>query len=80
MTPAALRKYSWVNTRHSQSDTALNDVFDTLGIFESEPRHIEAHNTATICRYVELGFGIGLVVGLPSRDAPPNLYQRSLSR
>jgi hypothetical protein len=33
-----------------------------------------------IRRYVEMGFGIGLIVGLPSRPPPSNLHERSMSR
>jgi molybdate transport repressor ModE-like protein len=80
ITPDDLRRYPWVNTPESQPSAAVNEALRKLAVFRTEPRRIEARYTATVRRYVQLGFGIGLVVGLPSRPAPEGLHERSMSR
>jgi len=55
-------------------------ILDKLGVFRTDPRRVEAYYTAVIRRYVEMGFGIGLVVGRPGHSTSSSLHERSLSR
>jgi DNA-binding transcriptional LysR family regulator len=75
-----LLAFPLVNAADSIPDPAVTAALEKLGAFRTPPRRIEAYFTAVIRRYVELGFGIGLVVGLPASPAPPGLHARSLSR
>ncbi|MFN4258936.1 MAG: LysR family transcriptional regulator [Gemmataceae bacterium] len=75
-----LLAYPLVNAPDGIPDPVATALLDKLGAFRTQPRRIEAYFTAVIRRYVELGFGIGLVVGLPTASPPPNLHARSLSR
>jgi hypothetical protein len=56
------------------------ELLEKLGGLETAPRRVEACYTAVIRHYVKMGFGIGLVVGLPGRRAASNLQERSMSR
>jgi DNA-binding transcriptional LysR family regulator len=51
-----------------------------LGAFQVEPRRVQAVNTPVIRRYVELGFGIGLIVGKLGRVHSPRLREHSMNR
>jgi DNA-binding transcriptional LysR family regulator len=79
--PEDLCAYPLVNSPsaqfHEASTTAL---LERLGVFRTQPRRIEAYFAATIRRYVELGFGIGLIPSSPSRQPDPRFHERSLSR
>ncbi len=78
--PKDLLPFPLVNAPGNIPDPAINSILGKLGVFETEPRRVEAHYTATICHCVELGFGIGLIVGLPSRVSNRRLHERSMSR
>ena len=78
--PEDLRAFPLVNSRNSFNDPLLTARLEQLGLFETQPRRVEGSFTATIRRYVELGFGIGLVPGTLSRTPPPGLHERSMSR
>jgi DNA-binding transcriptional LysR family regulator len=84
--PEDLLAYPLVNAADSIPDPAVTATLEKLGAFRTPPRRIEAYYTAVIRHYVALGFGIGLVVGLPAgrrRSKPPlspALHERSLSR
>jgi DNA-binding transcriptional LysR family regulator len=62
------------------ADPVVAATLDKLGVFQDQPQRVEAIYTAVIRRYVELGFGIGIVPGLPGRSPSPTLHERSLSR
>lgn len=77
--PRDLLHYPLVNAPNSMPDPAIHAILDKLGVWKSEMRRVEAVYSATIRRCVELGFGIGLVVGLAARPDHPHLHERSLS-
>ena len=80
--PADLLQYPLINADcpFPFPDLAMSAALHKLGIFKTEPRRLEASYTAVIRRYVESGFGIGLVVALPGRSPFPGLHERSMSR
>jgi DNA-binding transcriptional LysR family regulator len=79
--PRDLRGFPLVNAREGGSfPDPVIATLEKFGIFQTQPRRIEAVYTPVIRRYVEMGFGIGLIVGLPSRPPSPNLHERSMSR
>jgi DNA-binding transcriptional LysR family regulator len=47
---------------------------------QPQPHVVEAFFTATVCRYVDLGFGIGLIPVIPGRRRAPTLHERVMSR
>lgn len=78
--PGDLLHYPLVNAPSSFPDLAIDAQLSQLGLFLAAPRRLEMSYTATIRRYVALGFGIGLVVGLPQQPPSQELHERSLSR
>lgn len=78
--PKDLLGFPLVNAPNNMPDPAIQAAINKLGLFQTEPRRVEAVYSATIRRCVELGFGIGLVLGLPSRTGNSRLHERSLSR
>lgn len=80
VTPRDLLGYPVVNSPQGIPDPTLAATLERLGLFETQPRRVEAYYTAVIRRYVELGFGIGLIVGLPGHVSSPALHERSMSR
>jgi molybdate transport repressor ModE-like protein len=78
--PEDLLEYPFVNAADGIPDQAITAQLDKLGVFRTEPRRVEAYYSAVIRRYVEMGFGIGLVLGLPGHRVASNLHERSLSR
>jgi hypothetical protein len=58
----------------------IKAALDEAGLFR-KPRRVEAFYSAVIRRYVELGYGIGLVLGLPDRPSTsPLLDERSMAK
>src|SRR5262249_20289637 len=78
--PIDLRGYPLVNGPTAFPDIAIIAALDKLGVFEAQPRRVEAFYAAAIRKYVELGFGIGLIGALPNRRPSPKLHERSMSR
>jgi molybdate transport repressor ModE-like protein len=78
--PHDLLGYPLVNAPQGFPDPILASVLEKSGAFRSQPRRVEAYYTAVIRRYVELGFGIGLIVGLPGHVPPDTLHERPMSR
>ena len=78
--PSDLLKYPLLNSPQGIPDPTLAVTLQKLGVFDVQPRRVEAFYTAVIRRYVELGFGIGLIVGLPGHPPTPGLHERSMSR
>ena len=78
--PRDLLAYPLLNSPQGIPDPKLAARLEKLGVFDVQPRRVEAFYTAVIRRYVELGFGIGLIVGLPGNPPDPALHQRSMSR
>ncbi|MBL8794862.1 MAG: LysR family transcriptional regulator [Planctomycetia bacterium] len=77
--PRDLLDFPLVNAPDGLPDAAITAALHKLGVF-AQPRRVEAFYTSAIRRYVELGFGIGLIVGLPGHLPATNLHERSLSR
>ncbi len=78
--PRDLLPYPLVNSPQGIPDPILAGTLEKLGVFQTQPRRIEAFYTAVIRRYVELGFGIGLIVGLPDHATSSALCERCMSR
>ena len=79
--PRDLRGFPLVNGPSAFLDPTIRSVLDKLGVLGAQSRYrVEAFFAATIRRYVELGFGIGLIGGLPGQQPNPNLHERVMSR
>lgn len=71
--------YPLVNAPPGILDPSVSVALKMLNAFQAEPRQVEAAYSAAILRYVELGFGIGLTLRVPSHQPHPNVHERSLS-
>ena len=78
--PEDLRGYPLVNARDAFPDQAVMAVLDKSGVITEHQHRINAFFAATTCRYVELGFGIGLVAARPDGKPRANLHQRVMTR
>jgi molybdate transport repressor ModE-like protein len=78
--PRDLRGFPLVNAPEGFTRPEVAEQLRKLGVFQTQPRHVEAVSTAVIRHYVGMGFGIGLVLGRPSRERPPRLHEQSMSR
>jgi DNA-binding transcriptional LysR family regulator len=78
--PRDLLPYPLVNAPGSLPNPATNVLLEEMGAFTAQPRRVEAIYTAVIRRYVELGFGIGIVAGRPVYKPSPRLHERPLGR
>lgn len=78
--PRDLLGYPLVNASNGIPDAAITAQLEKLGVFRTGPRRVEAYYSAVIRRYVEMGFGIGLVLGLPGHRVPTSLHERSMSQ
>jgi len=74
-----LAEYPVINGRYSIGDPAVNEALKKAGVFERRRCRVEATYTVAVRRFVEQGFGIGFVYGLPGRSASPKLHERSIS-
>ena len=72
--------YPLVNARPGVLDPVVSVALRMLNAFQAEPRQVEVTYSAAILRYVELGYGIGLTLRVPSHPPHPGLCERSLSR
>lgn len=73
-----LAKYPLVNAPGSLLDPELVAAIDKLGLFEHPHRRIETTQARLIHRYVEQGFGIGLIACLAAPRSSGKLHFRSL--
>lgn len=78
--PRDLCPYPLVNAPNSFVDPTVMLALEKLGAFRVQAKRVEAYHAATIRRYVEIGFGIGLIGRVPSHGPQPNLHERSMSR
>jgi DNA-binding transcriptional LysR family regulator len=74
-----LVEFPLVNAADGIPDAVVTAQLNKLGLFQTGPRRVEAYYSAVIRRYVEMGFGIGLVLGLPGHEISSSLHERSLS-
>jgi molybdate transport repressor ModE-like protein len=77
--PRDLCAYPLVNAPESFVDPTVMLALEKLGGLVASPRCVEAYHAATIRRYVELGFGIGLIGRVPSHRPQSDLCERSMS-
>jgi len=75
-----LVEYPFVNAEDSFSRPEVAKQLTDLGAFRVEPRTIEAATTHAVRHFVQLGLGIGLVLGRLPQGGNPALHERNLSR
>jgi molybdate transport repressor ModE-like protein len=75
-----LSAYPLVNARPGILDPRIGISLEMLGAFDTGPRRVEASFAAGVRRYVELGFGIGIVARHPSQERSPHVHERSMGR
>jgi DNA-binding transcriptional LysR family regulator len=74
-----LRNYPLVNAPSSFSDEIVRLSLERTGAFVG-PRRVEVFYGAAIKRYVEMGYGLGLTLRVPSHPSDPRFHERSLRR
>jgi DNA-binding transcriptional LysR family regulator len=77
VTLADIANYPIVNGRNAIGDPAVFEALKKAGIFERRLSRVEAAYTAAVRGFVERGFGVGFVYGLPGRSS--NLHERTIS-
>jgi DNA-binding transcriptional LysR family regulator len=77
--PKDLKGYPLVNSPDGFSRPEVADRLRQLGVFDTQPRHLEAVSTAVVRHYVKQKLGIGLVLGRLTRHRDPKLAERSMS-
>lgn len=75
-----LKPYPLINARTALRDTQAHGTLVKLGLYETEPRWVEARYAAIIYSCVEMGLGIALVPGLWPREPHPRLHERAMHR
>lgn len=77
--PKDLKGHPLVNSPDGFSRPEVADQLRRLGVFDTQPRHLEAVSTAVVRHYVRMKLGIGLVLGRLTRHRDPKLHERSMS-
>lgn len=75
-----LLKFPLVNAADSFARPELAKRLSDLGVFRVEPRTVEAGSSVAVRHFVQLGLGIGMVLGRMTRQGRPALHEHSLSR
>jgi DNA-binding transcriptional LysR family regulator len=75
-----LGRYPLVNAPHGMPDPVSVAVLQKANLLDRKPHLVEPYFVSTACRYVELGFGIGIVPVLPGHEASPLLHTRVMNR
>jgi molybdate transport repressor ModE-like protein len=78
--PRDLTGYPLVNVPRSLMEPEAIAMLEKARASQSQPHLVEAFFTSSICRYVELGFGIALVALIPGHQAATTLHERVMSR
>jgi DNA-binding transcriptional LysR family regulator len=78
--PEDLKSYPLVNAAMSLRDTQVHGTLVKLGLYQTEPRWVEARHVAIIRPCIERGLGIALVPGLWPRETSPRLHERVMRR
>jgi DNA-binding transcriptional LysR family regulator len=78
--PGDLARYPLVNAPAELRETGMSAALERFGVTPDQPRRVEATYAHAIRRYVELGFGIALIGGLPGQSLLTNLHARPMSR
>jgi|SRR5579875_1128620 DNA-binding transcriptional LysR family regulator len=76
--PEDLKPYPLVNAVTALCNTHVHNAVVQLGLYQTEPRWVEAHHAAIIRPYVERGLGIALLPGLWPREPDPRLHERPM--
>ena len=80
VTPADLRRYPLITSRHSLSDQpALAANLERNQVFDGPPPRVEPFLASTVRTYVQLNFGIALIYGLPPARRNAHFHERSMS-
>ena len=74
-----LRAYPLVNALDPGQNPVMTAALQELQALRIQPSRVEAYHDAVICRYVQLGFGIGLINRVPGQPSHPGLHVRSMS-
>jgi DNA-binding transcriptional LysR family regulator len=74
-----LRGYPLVNALDSGENLVIRAALEELHALRIQPSQVEAWDDAVICRYVQLGFGIGLLNRVRGHPPGTNLHLRSMS-
>ena len=74
-----LRAYPLVNAFDSGENLVIRAALEELQALRIQTSRVEAWDDAVICRYVQLGFGIGLLNCVPGHLPATNLHVRSMS-
>ena len=74
-----LRGYPLVNASPAFVDPTVSTQLEMLGAYQAGPRRVEAYYAAAVRRYVEMGFGIGVGMRVPTHESDSTLHERSLS-
>jgi DNA-binding transcriptional LysR family regulator len=75
---ADIAEYPVINMPDSLRDPAVVEGLKKGGIFKQQKSKVEATYTAAVRGFVEQGFGIGFVFGIPGRGKSTTLHERSL--
>jgi DNA-binding transcriptional LysR family regulator len=78
--PRDLLAYPVVNAPAAFGNSVITTRLEQLGLFQTQPRRVEAFHAYAICRFVEMGFGIGLIGSLPTNRSRPRLHVRPMTR
>jgi LysR family transcriptional regulator, cys regulon transcriptional activator len=71
--------YPLVNALDSGQNLVIQAALEELHALRIQTSRIEARDDAVICRYVELGYGIGLLNRVRAHRPRTNLHLRSMS-
>lgn len=78
--PIDLRGYPLVNALRGLPDVSAKAILDKAGALQPDGQVLEVNFTTTACRYVEMGFGIGLIFAPRGRKIHPGLHERTMTR
>jgi DNA-binding transcriptional LysR family regulator len=74
-----LRNYPLVNAPASFADEIVRLALERIGAFVA-PRRVEVFYGPALKRYVEMGYGLGLTLRVPSHPSDPRFHERSMRR
>jgi DNA-binding transcriptional LysR family regulator len=75
-----LSDYPLVNARPGLLDPLVGISPEKFGTLRAGPLRVETSLAVGVRRYVELGFGIGLIARHPSQEPSPHIHERSMGR
>src|SRR5439155_16036288 len=77
--PRDLTRYPLVNIPHALIEPEAIAMLEEARGNPPLPQLVEAFFVSTVCKYVELCFGIALIPVIPARPRAANLHERVLS-